>query len=339
MGALLIALSAAALAAQPSADGIGMVTGPKTGTAIQLAMEMAQIAQRAGVELVVKASEGSLDNIRRLVSAENAGLGFVQADVLDVLTRSADPQVRRTVERLRLVFPLHDEEVHLLARTAIRRLEELQGRRVVVGTRGSGTWLTAQHLLRLLQVQPAERLEMPPPEGVRAVLRGDADAVFEVGGKPVRLFTNILELQRDPRYAALVAGVHFVPVDQPAVRRHYAAASLGPEDYPWVRQRMPTVAVKALLISADFSNRRNPHSRRRCQQLARLATALREHLAELQRTGHPKWREVDLDGDLSLWKPDLCVHPASPSVPRPSRREDDLFRGVTDLLKRGGRAP
>ena len=35
-----------------------------------------------------------------------------------------------------LVFPFYNEEVHLLARREIRRFEDLDGKRVVVGTSG-----------------------------------------------------------------------------------------------------------------------------------------------------------------------------------------------------------
>ena len=150
---------------QLKADSLGMVTGSKAGTYPQCGQDMAKVARQAGVEIVVKESEGSLDNIRRLVSHENAALGIVQSDVLGFLARSADPHVRQMAARLRLIFPFYHEEVHLFARKQIRRFEDLAGGRVVVGTEGSGNWLTANNLLRLANVTPAQRLELPPPGG------------------------------------------------------------------------------------------------------------------------------------------------------------------------------
>jgi uncharacterized protein len=311
------------------ADSIGMVTGSKTGTYIQFGQDIAKLAQQAGLDILVKESEGTIDNIRRLVSAENAALGIVQSDVLGFLGRSVDPQVRRISEQLRLLFPFYNEEVHLFARTKVRRFEDLAGQRVVVGTQGSGNWLTSHNLLRLLNVQPAEAIELPPPEGVSAVLKGEADAMFYVAGKPVKLFTNILELQNDPRYGSLVQDVHFVPLNHATIRREYVASSIGPNDYAWIKETVPTAAVKAVLISFDFSDRRNLYHRLRCDQLATLGRVVRENFAVLQRTGHPKWQEVDLDQEIGIWKYDACSQAGRRAPPQ----DDALLKAVTDILK------
>jgi TRAP transporter TAXI family solute receptor len=314
-----------------AADSIGMVTGSSTGTYIQFGRDIARATQGVGLDILVKESEGSIDNIRRLVSAENAALGIVQSDVLGFLSRSADRQVRRIAGRLRLIFPFYNEEVHLFARADIRRFEDLGGRRVVVGTQGSGNWLTSNNLLRMVNVKPAERIELPPPEGVSAVLTGQADAMFYVVGKPAKLFTAVLELQQDPRYAQLARDIHFVPLTHDAMVREYVASSIGPNDYAWVSENVSTVAVKAVLISFDFSTRINPYYRQRCDELGRLGQAIRANFAELQRTGHPKWREVDLDQEIGIWKRDTCSLAVRRPTPAP-RPEDDLLKAVSDIL-------
>jgi uncharacterized protein len=320
-----------------AADSIGMVTGSKTGTYIQFGHDIARVAQGVGLDILVKESEGSIDNIRRLVSAENAALSIVQSDVLGFLSRSADPQVRHIAGRLRLIFPFYNEEVHLFARTDIRRFEDLAGRRVVVGTQGSGNWLTSNNLLRMVNVKPAERIELPPPEGVSAVLTGQADAMFYVVGKPAKLFTAMLDLQKDPRYAQLAKDIHLVPLTHDAMVREYGASSIGPNDYAWLSENVATVAVKAVLISFDFSTRKNPYYRQRCEELGKLGQTIRGNFAELQRTGHPKWREVDLDQEIGIWKRDTCSQTVRRPVPAP-RPEDDLLKAVTDILKGKGQA-
>jgi hypothetical protein len=321
---------------QLEADSIGMVTGSQAGTYLQFGQDIAKVARDAGLDILVKESEGSLDNIRRMVSSENAALGIVQSDVLGFLGRSDDPQVRHMATRLRLISPFYNEEVHLLARTTIQRFEDLNDRRVVVGTQGSGNWLTAHNLLRLLNIRPAQRIELPPPEGVSAVLRGEADAMFYVAGKPVKVFTAISELQQDPRYANLAQGVHFVPLNHESMRQEYGSSAIGPNDYAWVAETIPTVVVKAVLIGFDFSSKSDFYYRRRCEQLGTLGTAIRNNFAALQRTGHPKWREVNLDEDVGIWKRDTCSQ-AMRQRPQLLHSEDDLLRAITDILK--GKAP
>jgi TRAP transporter TAXI family solute receptor len=321
--AVVVWVSSLLYVPQAKAEGIGMVTGSTTGTYFQFGQDIAKLARAAGLEILVKESEGSIDNVRRLVSLENAALGIVQADVLGFLSRAQDPEVRRISERLRLVFPFYNEEVHLLARKEIRRFADLDGKRVVVGTKGSGNWLTSHNLLRMLNIKPAERIELPPPEGASAVLGGEADAMVYVAGKPVKLFTTFRELQNHPQYAPLVKAVHFVPLQHESMLQEYVATTIGPDDYVWLSEAIPTVAVKAVLISFDFSSRSSPYYQQRCEQLAKVGRVVRENFAELQRAGHPKWKEVELDQELKLWKRDACSQP----------EEDDLVTALTEILK------
>jgi uncharacterized protein len=143
-----------------------------------------------------------------LVSAENAALGIVQSDVLGFLSWSTDPQVRRIASHLRLIFPFYNAEVHLLARADIRRFEDLNGRCMVVGSQASGNWVTSSNLLRMVNVNPTDLIELPAPEGVSAVLTGQADAMLYVVGKPAKLFTAVLELQKEPRFGHLTKDIH-----------------------------------------------------------------------------------------------------------------------------------
>jgi uncharacterized protein len=329
--AIVVWVSSLLYVPQAKAESIGMVTGSTTGTYFQFGQDIAKVAPTGGLEILVKESEGSIDNIRRLISRENVAWGIVQSDVLGFLKRSEDPEVRRIAERLRLVFPFYNEEVHLLARKEIQRFEDLDGKRVVVGTQGSGNWLTSTNLLRMNNIKPAERIELPPPEGASAVLGGEADAMVYVAGKPVKLFTSFRELQKNPQYAPLVKAVHFVPLQHESMLQEYVATTIAPDDYEWLSEATPTVAVKAVLISFDFSSRINSYYQKRCEQLAKLGRVVRESFTELQRDGHPKWKEVDLDQELELWKRDACSQLAKPEPVK--EKEEDLVKSLTKILK------
>jgi TRAP transporter TAXI family solute receptor len=289
-----------------NAKQIGMVTGSKTGTYIQFGNDIAGIAKANGLDILVKDSQGSIDNIRRINSKENATFGIVQSDVLGFLSRSENSEMRQLAGRLRLIFPFYNEEVHLFANKAITALNDLQGKRVVVGEQGSGTWLTAMNTLQITGVKPAELINLPPLQGVTAVLKGEADALFYVAGKPVSLFTKVGNLINKPEFAPLLANVHFVPLDDPRLLREYAAAKISQADYDWLPGEVSTVAVKAILMSFDFSGKQNLYFVQRCQQLATLGQAIRTNIGTLKQTGHPKWKEVNLDEKVGIWQLDRC---------------------------------
>ncbi|MGD9209560.1 MAG: TAXI family TRAP transporter solute-binding subunit [Desulfobacteraceae bacterium] len=290
------------------AEGIGMVTGSATGTYIQFGKDIAKVAKEEGVDILVKESEGSLDNIRRLKSKENAAIAIVQSDLLGFLSRSKDPTVKRYSRNLKLIFPFYNEEVHLLAGKEIKSIEDLAGKRVVVGTKGSGNYLTSNNLLNMLQITPSQRMEMQPIDAVTAVLTKKADAMFYVSGKPVALFQNIgkMRADSDPAYANLVETVHFVPLDHEKMLNEYVRSNIGPADYKWVYKTIPTIAVKAALVGYDFSRTNSEYHQKRCRQLAKIGRAVRRSLDRLKNSGHPKWKEVTLSEETGIWEWDVC---------------------------------
>ncbi len=328
-------------------DCIGMVTGSVTGTYIKFGQQISEIAREAGLNIWVKESEGSLDNIRRIVSNENAGLGIVQSDVLGYLGRYKEKsEMEFIANRLLLIFPLYNEEVHLLARKEIVRFEDLHGKRVVIGKQGSGNRVTTINLLKMMGITPTEYLEWSPVRAVKAVLHGEADAMFYVVGKPASVFTNFEKLKNEPVYASLVDGVHFVPLNNSRMLQEYVSSEISSSDYAWVDKTIPTIAVKAALITYDFYNRRykDPHYDRRCRQLYQLSGAIRNNINRMQNEieaslakneepkWHKKWLEVNLDEELGIWERDPCSHPRTAT---PSRPKSAPPRDICDILTNG----
>jgi TRAP transporter TAXI family solute receptor len=287
-------------------DTLGIVTGPKTGTYYTFGKDIAQIAGKAGIDVDVKPSEGSIDNIKRINSSENAAIGIVQSDVLGFLSRSKSPGSIRMAKNLRMIFPFYNEEIHVLARNEIKTFADLQGKRVAVGEDGSGNMLTAINLFALMNVTPGESKKISSAQGVVAVLKGELDAAIFVGGKPVRLFKNLedLTLPENQKYAPMLQQVHFIPLVFPKLLEEYKPAQITKADYNFVREDVPTIAVQAVMVSYDFSQ--NPN-KKRCDKLAALTKLIRKELPVLQEKGHAKWKEVNLDAESGPWKKDGCV--------------------------------
>lgn len=307
--AICLSVACALLNAPAHADEpLGLVTGPKTGTYYIFGKDIAQAAAKAKITVDVKSSEGSIDNIKRINSSENAALGIVQSDVLGFLSRSQNPDSVRMASNLRMIFPLHNEEVHVFARKTIRSFKELAGKRVVVGEEGSGHMLTAINLFSMNGIEPGQIERMSPAQGVVAVLKGEMDAAIFVGGKPVRLFKNLedLTLPENQKYTSMLQQVHFLPLDAPKMLEEYKPAVITHDDYNFVLRDVPTVSVQAVMISYDFSKANNP---KRCEQLAQLAKAIRDELPNFKAKAHAKWKDVNLDANTALWQKDSCAWP------------------------------
>lgn len=290
------------------AKSIGMVTGSVNGTYIQIGRDIARVAHTEGLEIEAKQSEGSLDNIDRITSKENAAFGIVQSDVLGFLKNDPSPKVQKVARRLRMIFPFYNEEVHILARKEITKFSDLDGKRVAVGRQRSGTWLTANNLFRIVGIKPIQQHDTSS-EAIQKVLLGELDAMFYVAGKPVKAFLPLAEIanaQNDPSIQAFVEKVHFLPLTDERIFVEYDIGTLSSNDYPWMNHPVQTAAVRAILVGFDFSKRTNNYYKTRCAQFARLARAVRNNIDELRATGHKKWMEIDLDRDVGIWKHDTC---------------------------------
>lgn len=339
VGALLSAFSLSVWAQGSNQDGMGMVTGSETGTYIKFGQDMAKVSQREGLNLIIKESEGSLSNIERMDSRENAGIGIVQSDVLGFLSRSSNPNMQRTASRLRLIFPLYNEEVHLYANKSIQNITDLEGKRVVVGSSGSGNWLTSKNLLNMMGVTPAEELQLNPVDGAKEILLGNADAMFYVAGKPVKLFKNLEKVFANEEFKELAENVHMVPLTEERMLEEYVTAELTNEDYSWLAETVPTIAVKAMLIGFDFSSNRNSYYRKRCDEFRKLGNAIRNNIDELRSEGHPKWNQVNLDEEVGLWERDTCSAPVPEPEPEPAptvqTQGSELNRILETCIKTG----
>jgi uncharacterized protein len=284
-----------------------MVTGLVTGTYFRIGKDIHTALIKNNIDVDVKSSNGSIDNINRIGSTESASMGIVQSDVIGFLARSEQPESRKLAERLRLVFPLFQEEVHLLGSTEINKLTDLNGKTVVLGAKGSGTWLTAINILKITGIRPDKILRLSPEEGVIALLQGKADAMFAVGGKPLKIFQNLGELKTHKQFSDVIKQIHFIPIDDPLLFKEYVPAVLEPANYNILPAPVPTIALTAILTSYDFSEAETPYATKRCEEIRNFSKALASNLGWLKQKGHEKWKEVNLDTELGLWKKDECV--------------------------------
>jgi TRAP transporter TAXI family solute receptor len=137
---------------------MGIITGGKKGTYYQFGLNLAQLVKPSGINLSVYNSNGSVENIYAVYRRPRTQLGIVQADVLAFVTKiQTDPVLKRIAKKIKMVFPLYNEEVHLIGHREITDFDDLNDRRVAIGKEGSGTYLTARLLFEVSDVTPRER--------------------------------------------------------------------------------------------------------------------------------------------------------------------------------------
>jgi TRAP transporter TAXI family solute receptor len=222
----------------------------------------------------------------------NTQLGIVQSDVLAFVARvQSDPVLKRIAKKTKMVFPLYNEEIHLLGRKEITDFDDLTDRRVAIGREGSGTYLTARLLFKVSDVAPKEMVLIDTDEALAALKAGRIDAMFYVAGYPVKLLSEgVTEAD----------GLALIPITNKSITEFYTRTEIPAATYAWQPQALNTVAVKAVMISFDFR-------RKDCDIIGQFAQAISTNLPWLVKNGHPKWKSVDLDAPLKGWEQYDCV--------------------------------
>lgn len=305
-------------------EDLGLITGGEKGTYYQFGLDLQKLVKPAGINLNVFPSKGSIENVYAVYQRPGVPMGIVQSDVLAFVSRvQTDPVLKQIARKTKMVFPLYNEEIHLLGKKGITDFDDLAGRRVAVGRDGSGTYLTARLLFKLSEIAPSEMVPIDTGEALAELKAGRIDAMFYVAGYPVKLLKEDVTAQD---------GLALIPIMNKSVLEFYPQADIPAGTYAWQTSAISTAAVKAVLVSFDFR-------RRDCDNVGRFAQLLSRGLDNLQRTGHAKWKAVDLNYPLRGWEQYDCVRkylgkavPATPAPGQPRSSQNPVFDAIKGAL-------
>jgi hypothetical protein len=182
IGPLLLILTLGTWAAlhfvQPAPpDKIFITSGPDGSAFRRYADRYRQILARRGITLEVLASEGAVENLKRLTdSGAKVDVGFVQGGV------AATFDVTNVVSLGSIAYePL---VVFYRGRSHLDTLSQLSGKRIAIGRVGSGTHALASALLKANGISEGGETQLVAIGGERAVsamLDHEIDAAFLTG--------------------------------------------------------------------------------------------------------------------------------------------------------------
>jgi TRAP transporter TAXI family solute receptor len=317
-----IALFAMAGQVALAVESLGLITGSDKGTYYQFGLNLQALVKPQGIDLTVYPSRGSVENIYAVFQRPGVQMGIVQADVLAFVSRiQTDPVLKRIAGKTKLVFPLYNEEVHLLGRRDIASFDDLADKRVAIGRDGSGTYLTSRLLFKTSEVVPKEMVPIDTDEALAELKAGRIDAMFYVAGYPVRLLTE--KVTADD-------GLALIPITNKSIAEFYPVVEIPSGTYTWQATPVITVAVKAVLVSFDFRQKD-------CEVIGRFALAMSDGLEWLRKNGHPKWKAVDLNFPLKGWDQYDCVakyvrKPGRPATATRPSSPNPVLEAIKDML-------
>lgn len=298
---------------------VGIVTGAPTGVYARLGGDMVRLLDdRAGRKLRISATmgSGSVNNLDDLRNLPGISLAIVQGDVLDAYAADAE-QYAWLGQNVRYVGRLHNELLHVVVREGTHDVCDLAGRRINVGSPGSGTRITVQRvfndLLGLGVVFDAAATE----EGFEQLSKQRVDAMAFVVGPPAPIFAGdrTANTFAEQRLALLPITVATLEKGCPGVNRRgrseatvYEEVALTSQHYPQLiapNQTIPTLAVPAVLAAYRFDDDKAPRARA-------TATFIQSYLARaadpIEGFGRPgggfsaQWCGLDVAAPVKRWQ-------------------------------------
>lgn len=209
-----------------------------------------------GLIAAAVSTQGSVENAQ-LVSAQKLGLGLCQADVALETFAGKRRFAGKALANLRAIATLYIEQLHVVTRAteagkpAFTGIDALKGHPVSIGEPESGTRVTALAVLAAYGIDSRQVKAVGEPLDVSSdlLIEGKIDALFMVGGYPMRAISDAAE--RIP--------IALLPIEGESAatfRREnpYYVNSIIPENTYKNVPRTPTIGVGALLIVAAEMN-------------------------------------------------------------------------------------
>lgn len=167
--------------------------GAQGGAYHAFALRYAEFMAARGIRVEVVETAGTAENLRLLADSKSAvDVAFVQGGVADVAA------TRGLVSLGSVCF----EPLWVFQRTDTQLLSELVGKRIAVGTEGSGTRPLALRLLAAngIEAQNSQLLPLGGTAASTALLAGQVDALFTVASVEAE---SVRQLLLDERVVAL----------------------------------------------------------------------------------------------------------------------------------------
>lgn len=247
MKRLLVAAIALLVIVTQAATFLTIATGGTAGTYYPLGAGMADIWNKniKGMNAMVQSSGASVANVNLLKNKE-VDLIFVQNDVAFYAYNGVE-MFKEPFPQLRGLATLYPETVQIvaLADRGINSVYDLKGKRVAVGTAGSGTEVNAKQILAAAGItyNDIKVQYLSFAEAANNLKDGNIDAAFITAGHPTAAIVDL----------AAVRKIVLVPVPDEIIASlqkdypFYVKIVVPAGTYKGVDVDVVTVAVKAML--------------------------------------------------------------------------------------------
>ncbi|WP_442599231.1 TAXI family TRAP transporter solute-binding subunit [Neobacillus sp. D3-1R] len=229
---------------------ISIVTGGTGGTYYPLGGSMANIISDAtGIQANAEVSGASAENMTTLKDG-NAEIAFTQTDIASYAKEGKLMFKDNKVDNVKAIGTLYPETVQIVttAKSGIKTVDDLKGKKVSVGAPGSGTYANAEQILEVhgIKMDDIDAKHLSFDESTAGIQDGTIDAAFVTAGTPTGAVEGLAATE-DVVIVPIEAG----KADELISKYPYYAKDEVPSGVYGLTDAVPTVAVLAMLVVRD----------------------------------------------------------------------------------------
>ncbi len=226
---------------------ISILTGGTGGTYYPLGGAFANIiSDETGIETNAETSGASAENMTTLKDG-NAEIAFSQTDISSYAVEGTMMFEGNPVDNIQAIGTLYPETIQIVttAKSGIKSVEDLKGKKVSVGAPGSGTALNAEQILEVhgMTFEDIRKQDLSFDESTTGIQDGMIDAAFVTAGTPTGAVEGM----------AATEDIVIVPIEKEKIDAliekypFYVGDEITAGTYG-LEEAVSTVAVQAMLV-------------------------------------------------------------------------------------------
>ncbi|MGZ6009950.1 MAG: TAXI family TRAP transporter solute-binding subunit [Rhizomicrobium sp.] len=312
-----------------NAGTVTIITAPAGGATSIFGSDMARVLDDDQKQLRVLPvlGKGPVRNVVDILYLKAIDMGAVTAEVPEFYRlQYGIPDI---ATRLRYIAKLYNNEVHVVARSNVKSIFDLEGKRVVAQT--DVGYYSAKVIFTRLGINAIFDNRTDDAAAIQKIADGDVDAYIGSTGKVFGLLRNV---KNEDRSLHLVE----IPYDK-RLQDMYLPTKLTSDDYPNLLpagESVDTVATSVLLTSFNW-----PEKTERYNRVARFVDAFFSHIDEFHKPPrHPKWKESSISIVVPGWtrfkaaQDWLDANAVKPTAQAPAQPQADFVRFLDRTGKR-----
>jgi len=272
-----------------NANTVTIITAPAGGITSIFGSDMARVLDDGNLRVLPVLGKGPVRNAVDILYLKTIDMGMVAADVPEFY--KLQYKMGDIAANLRYIAKLYNNEIHVIAPTAIRTISDLEGKRIVAQT--DVGYYAAKVIFSRLNMHVTYDYWTDDARAIQKIIDGEADAYIGSTGK---VFPLVRAIKNEDRRLHLVS----IPYDR---RLHdlYLPATFSGDEYPNLLapgETIETVATSVLLATFNW-----PEGTERYRRTAKFVDALFSKIGEFHKPPrHPKWSEASINITIPGWE-------------------------------------